>query len=215
MPADSFDDLDGFPRLETERLTLREITSEDAPWFLNHFSIDEIAYGQGHPAPEDLDAARAQLAEYITELRERHAGLRWGLVLKEGGAGGGGAGQGGDATGGGAGEAARRPLIGSAGFYDYDAEVGSAELGYDLDPAHWGRGLMSEALTAILDFLFERFGLNRVQAMAMPRNVASRLLLEGLGFAQEGVLRDHGVDELGHVCDDVVYSLLRREWRRA
>jgi RimJ/RimL family protein N-acetyltransferase len=32
---------------------------------------------------------------------------------------------------------------------------------------------------------------------------------------QEGVLREHDVDELGRVCDDVVYSLLRREWRRA
>ena len=104
------------------------------------------------------------------------------------------------------------PLIGSAGFYDWDGEVRSAEFGYDLRPEYWGRGLMAEALTAILDFAFGRLGLNRAQVLLMPRNRRSRRLVERLGFTEEGTLREHDFDERGELCDDVVFSLLAREW---
>lgn len=191
-----------FPALETARLRLREITAADAGWYLLHFSRPEVAHGQGVAPPADLAAARAELDEYILGKFADRTGLRWGLVLKEGGA----LHEAGSLREGGA-------LIGSVGFYDYDAEVRSMEIGYDLDPAFWGRGLMTEALTTILDFAFERLDVNRAQAIAMPRNRASRRLLERLGFTREGVLREHGHDETGALVDDVMYSLLRREWR--
>jgi ribosomal-protein-alanine N-acetyltransferase len=178
-----------FPKLETERLHLREITMDDAEWFLAHFSTPEIVWGQGHPAPGGIEDAREQLARYIVDLFAQGRGLRWGIVL-----------EGADA------------LIGSAGLYDWDREIGSAELGYDLDPRHWGRGIMTEALRAILGFAFEVMRLDRVQALAMPRNERSLRLVERLGFTREGVLRHHGHDETGAVCDDVILSLLRDEW---
>ena len=90
----------------------------------------------------------------------------------------------------------------------------SAEFGYDLRPEYWGRGLMTEALTAILDFAFTRLDLNRAQIVLMPRNGHSRRLAERLGFTEEGTLREHDLDERGALCDDVVFSLLAREWRR-
>ena len=71
---------------------------------------------------------------------------------------------------------------------------------------------MTEALTAILGYGFGAMALNRVQVLVMPRNQRSLSLAGRLGFVREGVLRDHGVDETGAVCDDVVLSLLRREW---
>ena len=106
-------------------------------------------------------------------------------------------------------------LVGSAGFDDWDREVGSAETGLRPRPGHWGKGIMTEALTAILDHGFDAMGLNRVQVLVMPRNQRSLRLAGRLGFVREGVLRDHGVDETGAVCDNVVLSLLRREWRFA
>ena len=71
---------------------------------------------------------------------------------------------------------------------------------------------MTEALTAILDHGFGVMGLNRVQVLVMPRNARSLRLVRRLGFVREGVLREHGLDETGAVGDDVVLSLLRREW---
>jgi ribosomal-protein-alanine N-acetyltransferase len=181
-----------FPELRTARLRLREITMEDADWFLAHFSTAEIVHGQGFPAPDGIESAREELARYIVELFAQREGLRWGISLRDGDA-----------------------LIGSAGFYDWDREVGSAELGYDLAPALWGRGIMTEALRAILEYAFTTMGLNRVQVLVMPRNERSLRLAGRLGFVREGVLRDHGMDETGAVCDDVVLSLLRRDWRAA
>jgi ribosomal-protein-alanine N-acetyltransferase len=165
---------------------------EDVDWFLAHFSTPEIVRGQGFPAPDGIEGAREELARYVVDLFAQREGLRWGISIRD-----------------------RAGLIGSAGLYDWDREVGSAELGYDLAPAHWGRGIMTETLRAILAYGFTTMELNRVQVLVMPRNERSLRLAEGLGFVREGVLRDHGVDETGTVCDDVVLSLLRREWRAA
>lgn len=190
IPANEHPHPPTFPELATARLRLREITMDDSEWFLRHFSVPEIAHGQGYAAPDGLDAAREQLALYIVDLYKRGDGLRWGIALR-----------------------GNDDLIGSAGLYDWDREVRSAEAGYDLLPSYWGRGLMSEALTAILDYGFDVMDLNRVQVLAMPRNARSLRLAERLGFVREGVLREHGHDESGALVDDVVLSLLRLEWQ--
>jgi len=178
-----------FPEIETARLRLREITMADAEWFLRHFSIPEVAYGQGHPGPSDIEEAREQLKRYVVDLFAQGAGLRWGIARK-----------------------GTDTLIGSAGLYAWDREIGSAEAGYDLEPASWGRGVMSEAMTAILDHGFAVMSLNRVQVLVMPRNEQSLRLAGRLGFVREGLLRHHGRDETGALCDDVVLALLREEW---
>ncbi len=54
----------------------------------------------------------------------------------------------------------------------------------------------------------------RARIILMPRNGHSRRPAERLGVTEEGVLRERDVDERGALCDDVVFSLLRREWRR-
>ncbi len=178
-----------FPELETARLRRREITMADAEWFLRHFSIPEVASGQGHPGPSDIEEARKQLKHYVVDLFALGAGLRWGIARK-----------------------GADTLIGSAGFYAWDREIGSAEAGYDLEPAAWGHGIMAEAMTAILGHGFDVMRLNRVQVLVTPRNERSLRLADHLGFVREGVLRNHGRDETGALCDDVVLSLLREEW---
>lgn len=219
-----------FPELETARLRLREITVDDLGWFMRHFSIPEICHGQGYPPPVDLDEARRQLGQYVVDLYAEGKGLRWGITLNEAAATGDRSGRGtaaaadrsggANALAGGANALADGAnaladvgdLIGSAGLYDWDREVRMAEAGYDLDPAYWGRGIMTEAMTAILAYGFEVMGLNRIQLVAMPRNTASLALAERLGFVREGVLRDHGHDETGALVDDVMCSMLRPEW---
>ena len=192
-PAHPFDGIATFPVLTTERLLLRDVTVEDFPWYVAHFSRPEVAEGQGCAPPPDEEAAQADFERRILEPFAAKDGIRWGLVLRE------------DPS----------PLIGSAGVFYIDAKVRSCEFGYDLDPAYWGRGLMIEACRAILDFVFTQMGMNRVAALLMPRNLRSRAVVERLGFTQEGVMREHGVDERGELVDDVLFSLLRREWRGA
>lgn len=179
-----------FPALKTDRLILREITMKDVEWYLDHFSKKEIVHGQGFPPPKNMKVAREELQLYFVDLFKNRNGFRWGIELKDGDG-----------------------LIGSCGYYKWLKPDGrQAEVGYDLDPPYWGRGIMTEAMTAMIDFGFQRMRLNRIELLAMPRNTRSCGLATKVGFKREGVLREHGFDEKGRVADDLLFSMLRSDW---
>ena len=67
----------------------------------------------------------------------------------------------------------------------------SCMLGYAIDHAHEGRGLMREGLEATIGHVFAVLGLHRIQASYMPHNTRSGRLLERLGFAREGLAKDY------------------------
>lgn len=77
-------------------------------------------------------------------------------------------------------------LIGSAGL-DFDDAEGTAEIGYYLGRAHWGRGYMSEAVAALLTFGFDAVSLQAVRGEVMPANAASLSVLDKLGFDSLGL----------------------------
>jgi ribosomal-protein-alanine N-acetyltransferase len=183
--ADRFVRFPDFPELETPRLCLRQITADDLAWYLAHYSRPEIVHGQGFAAPADPEVATRELRSYILDLFALRAGFRWGVALHGG-----------------------PELLGSVGFYRWEDEpCPRAEIGYDLAPEWWGRGLMSEALRAVLAFGFERMELARVEAYVMTDNARSCRLLERLGFDREALLRQHGEDEHGRPCDEFRYAL--------
>ena len=79
--------------------------------------------------------------------------------------------------------------IGTCLLFRFDEGSERAELGYVLGRAHWGRGLMREALGGLLDRAFTTMGLRRIEAEVDVRNASSSRLLARLGFTREGVLR--------------------------
>jgi ribosomal-protein-alanine N-acetyltransferase len=179
-----------FPTLATKRLVLREVTIKDARWYFDHFNTKEIAEGQDHPGPRNLREARAELKLYFIDLFRLKRGFRWGITLE-----------------------GCDKLIGSAGFYKWvQPERYQAEMGYDLDPAFWGKGIMTEALSAIIQFGFDQMGLHRIEVLISHHNKRSQQLIRRLGFKREGVLRDHYFIE-GRFSDDVIFSLLKEEWK--
>ena len=180
-----------FPTLETERLVLKEITLKDARWYFEHFNTEEIAEGQDYPGPRNMKEARAELKLYFVDVFRTKRGIRWGIAIK------------GDDK-----------LIGSAGFYKW-VQPGryQAEMGYDLNPAFWGKGIMTEALSAMIQYGFDYMGLHRIEVLISRQNRRSQSLIRRLGFRKEGVLRDHYFVE-GRFSDDMIFSLLKEEWRR-
>ena len=62
----------------------------------------------------------------------------------------------------------------------------ACHLGYSVDLSHQGHGILREALTEIIPFVFAHAGLNRIMANYMPRNERSGRLLARLGFEKEG-----------------------------
>jgi ribosomal-protein-alanine N-acetyltransferase len=93
-----------------------------------------------------------------------------------------------------------------------DCEHSLGELSFWLAVEAWGQGYMTEAVRAVLRYVFEDLGLNRLYAYHMLRNPASGRVLEKNGFKQEGLLHQR-VRKWGKFEDVALWAILRREWQ--
>ena len=96
--------------------------------------------------------------------------------------------------------------------FDFNPRNRSAEFGFLIDPARRGTGCGTRMIRAFLDHAFPTWNLNRLYCQTGAFNIASVRMLERLRFVREAILRQH--HELdGRLLDDLVYSLLRSEWK--
>jgi len=84
----------------------------------------------------------------------------------------------------------------------------SAEVGYWLGEAFWGRGIVTEALMAISEYAFARHDLCRLYALVFEWNPASMRVLEKAGYEREARLK-RGITKDGHTIDGFLYARLR------
>ncbi len=177
------------PRMETAHLTLRAVTPADRAAVFALFADQRVAVPT-HIAPfAGIEQADALIASFDRRFTAQ-GGIRWGLTLT------------GDDT-----------LIGTAGFGGIDAETYRARIGYNLAYAHWGRGLATEAVRALVGFGFAQLQLHRIEATTNLDNLGSMRVLAKVGFTEEGILRDYVYwREVGTFYDARLYALLRREY---
>jgi RimJ/RimL family protein N-acetyltransferase len=86
-----------------------------------------------------------------------------------------------------------------------DVHRHTATAGYWLGEEFWGRGIMTEVVTAVTDFCFENFPLRRISAEVFANNPASARVLEKAGFSFEGRLRNHVLKD-GELLDSLLYA---------
>lgn len=102
-------------------------------------------------------------------------------------------------------------LVGVIDLHDAKPRIKTASLGYWLAPHVHGRGIMTLACRAFLDYGFTQLGLNRIKLEAITSNEKSIAIAKRLGFTQEGVeRRAHAMR--GDLVDGVVHSMLASEW---
>jgi RimJ/RimL family protein N-acetyltransferase len=89
-----------------------------------------------------------------------------------------------------------------------DIERGSAEVGFWLGEACWGRGIMTQALTTFSDWALNRRALLRLYASVLEWNSASMRVLEKAGYKPEGRMRKSAIKN-GKVADRVLYARVR------
>lgn len=104
-----------------------------------------------------------------------------------------------------------RRVIGTIGLMSYTKSNRSAEIGYSLSRAYWGRGIMTEALIGMLKFCFEELGLNRVEAQHEAGNPASGAVMRHAGMRYEGTLRKR-IFNKGKFHDMELYAILKEEF---
>ncbi|WP_246096441.1 GNAT family N-acetyltransferase [Paenibacillus sinopodophylli] len=178
-----------FPRMETERFILRKSEERDITDLYELYSDQEvIKYTLLQPFL-DHNEARQEMNWYH-EIFEQQIGIRWLIEDK--------------ATG---------KMIGTCGFLHYVKEYARSEIGYDLVPAYWRRGIMSEVAAPIIAFGFDTLQLHCIEAKVDVVNAASIGLLSKLGFKQDRELIEYEF-EAGQFIELLHFAMLRRDYRR-
>lgn len=176
-----------FTILETERMILKGITSEQMKSIFGELPKDEIKSMLGHRSEEAyLKEEYKHLNGYSTYNRRF---LLFLMTDRETGL-----------------------IIGRCGFHNWNKDHKRAEIGYAMEDEKFLRkGLMSEAVKAILQLGFQELELNRIEANVDIQNIPSIKILEKNNFRKEGILREH-VYNSDHFSDSVLYSILRKEF---
>ena len=178
-----------FPILETERCILRDVRSGDAADIFRFMSDARVTRYIGQEPMNSLEQAEKRVQSFQTYFREK-TGIPWVITHRANG-----------------------KVIGTYVYWNIMPENFRAEIGYILDPAWWGQGLMTEVVAATLTFGFTTMGLNSIEAQTDPSNAASSRVLEKLGFVQEGYFREYYYEPAqGKFTDKTVFSLLKSDW---
>jgi ribosomal-protein-alanine N-acetyltransferase len=152
------------PQLSTNRLLLRSLTLDDVPAIFHHFSDPQVVAFLMDPL-ESLEDAK-EVIQQLRELFKAGKGMYWAVTLK--------------VTG---------ELVGICGFEKF-GPGNQSEIGFDLAHAWWRKGLMSEALTAVIQYGFEELGLKSIIAITAPDNRRALRLLTKLRFRYAGQKQD-------------------------
>jgi RimJ/RimL family protein N-acetyltransferase len=102
-------------------------------------------------------------------------------------------------------------LIGDVGVHFVDLAGFQVELGITLNQIHHGKGFATEALTGIIDYLFDDLNKHRITVSIDPRNTKSIQLFERLGFRKEAHFKQIAFID-GEWADDLIYAMLKEEW---
>ena len=178
----------GTRRLETGRLVLRRFVVEDAEaMFRNWASDPEVTKYLTWPAHASAEVSRAVLRDW-TEAYKNQNDYQWAIVLKENG----------------------ESPIGGISAVNLNDDLSIVQIGYCLGRLWWHRGIMSEALKAVIDFFFYEVGANRIESRHDPRNPHSGMVMQKSGMKYEGTLRSSDRNNQG-ICDACWYAILKSE----
>lgn len=172
-----------FPVLETERLLLRRVTTDDVNEVFELRSNPETMKFIPRPLVKNNEEALEHIA-MIEEKIETNIGINWGITLK-----------------------GNPKLLGIIGYYRMQPENYRSEIGYILLPEFHGKGIITEAVNTLIKYGFNDLKLHSIEAVIDPENYASEKVLQKCGFVKEAHLKECGFYD-GKFIDSVIYSLL-------
>lgn len=183
--------------IETEHLILRKFTIEDArDMFNNCVNDDKVARFLSWIPHDSADITKKILTGWIKEY-EKPDTYSWCIVLKE-----------------------SSQAVGHIAVNEFSETHERCDIGYYLGRSFWNRGLMTEALKAVIDFLFFEVGMNRIQAKHDAKNPASGKVMEKAGMKYEGTLKKYkkhkdgtfGSSDIYAITKDELLSILREDY---
>lgn len=179
--------LDNFPVLLTKRLRLRELTTEDAEDIYEYASIAEVArflIWEPHKSINDS----LWFINFAEQQYNDRSSIIWGIELRE-----------------------QKKLIGTIDLRGFASQHRCGDVGYVISQKYWGKGIVSEAFIALINYGFGELNLNRIEAHCEEENIGSWRVMEKTGLKFEGVLREK-VFIKNKFRTMKMYSVLRRDW---
>lgn len=178
----------GTQTIETERLILRQFRKDDAQaMFANWASDAEVTKFMTWTPYQNVEGVAGYL-EFIENSYSNNADYHWAIELKEIG-----------------------EPVGAISVVSMKEAVKSVEIGYGIGRNWWHKGITSEALAAVIKFLFDNTDVNRIEAGHDTNNPNSGKVMFKCGLKYEGTLRQVGINNQG-ICDTAIYSILREEY---
>jgi ribosomal-protein-alanine N-acetyltransferase len=192
--------------LPTDRTILRPVLLEDAEDVFQFRGDYEVTKYNSGVAFASVDQATKLIASMIEDYGTKKC-VRWGITVPTGGVGE----EDGNSDVDIVAVSSSLPVRGMVGFNYWDQTDHRASVGLELHREEWGKGLMTEALTAVINFGFDKMKLNRIEAAVSVYNDKSLELLKRLSFVVEGVQREQYYED-GKYHDLVMLALLKRDW---
>lgn len=175
-----------FPEITTNRLILRQLRPADDQTLFVLRSNEEAMKYIGRPIATTIEDARELMGRMDQALAD-NSGIVWMICLKG------------------------RPddVIGTIGYHRIDKPNYRAEIGYMLHPVFHRKGLMQEAISAVISYGFDDMKLHSIEAIVSPGNEASIGILIRNGFVKEAHYKENYFYN-GRFLDSAVYSLLEK-----
>ncbi|OQB20383.1 MAG: ribosomal-protein-S5-alanine N-acetyltransferase [Firmicutes bacterium ADurb.Bin182] len=181
----------GTQTIYTDRLILRKFRHEDAePMFYNWASDSDVCRYITWPAHEDIEVTKSVIEKVIGGY-EAETTYNWAMELKKLG-----------------------EPIGSISVVMIGENSGWCEIGYCMGKKYWNKGIMSEALSAVMDFLFNKVGFHRIQARHDTDNPASGKVMQKCGMQFEGIMKEATLQKSGRHGDLAMYGIINPAGRQ-
>ncbi len=178
----------GTVTLETERLVLRRFEQDDAEAVFRNWAKDSEVTKYLMWLPHENVSASKDWCEQNANSYANDKYYSWVIVPK-----------------------ALSEPIGSIGVVKLDEKTSMTHIGYCIGKAWWRQGYTSEALKAVVKFLFEEVGVNRIESRHDPRNPNSGKVMEKAGLKYEGSQRQADWNNQG-ICDASYYAILAEDY---
>lgn len=176
----------GTQEIKTHRLILRRYKLSDAQYMYKNYATDKrvtrFLNWEPYSCVEDVETF---VNDVITSY-EKPDTYHWAIIYE--------------------GE-----IIGAISAWAINEQDCNCEVGYNIGYDYWNKGIMTEALTAVIRYLFDEVKMHRILAKHDVDNPASGKVMQKCGMKREGIFRQYYLHEDGTYSDSVLYSILENE----
>ncbi len=180
---------DKFPILESNNLILKQIESKDVQEVFSIYNNDKVFEFCGILPKNNINTVAKMIGHFERDYNKKSR-VKWGIYSK----------------------IENDKLVGIIEAMDFKKKINMTTIGYYLAEEYWGRGIASDAVGLLIEFLFQTVGINRIQADVMLANEASKKVLLKNGFLKEGLLRQAALWAGKGIVDLEVYGIVRSDY---